>query len=125
MEALADCAISVRDRELECLRNIISVHVMHGLHAEIGKDQLLTVGELREHCKIEVSGRVEWGPSGPDDVSRMENRGANFLAARRLEQPFFDRRFFYSVVTKRLTRLRLGGWNDSAVSVNPGRSAMQ
>jgi hypothetical protein len=125
MEALADCAVGVRNPELECLRNIISMHMMHGFHAEIGKKQFLAGRELREHREIEVSGRVEWMPAGPDDVAGMENRRAYFFAVRRLKQPFFDRRFFYSVVAKWLARLRLGSWNDSAVSVNPDGSAMQ
>ncbi len=125
MEALADCAVRVRNRELERLRNIISVHVMNGFHPQIGKDQLLTVGELREHCGVEVSGWVEWRPARTDDVPRMENRRSNYFPSRRLEQPFFDRRLLYPVVAKRLARLRLDGGYDGAVSVDPGGSAMQ
>lgn len=125
MEALADCALRVGNRELEGLRNIVSVHVMHRFHPQIGKDQLLTIRELCEHRGVEVSGRVERSPARTDDVPGMENRRSNYFPARRLEQPFFDRRLLYSVVAKRLARLRLGGRDDAAVSVDPDGSAVQ
>lgn len=54
----------------------------------------------------------------------MEDRGSNYFAASRLEQPFLDRRLLYPVFAKRLARLRLGGRNDGAVPVNPNGSAM-
>ena len=125
MEALADCAVSVRNRELERLRDIVSVHVVHRFHPQIGKDQLLTIREPREHRGVKVSGRVERRPPRTDDVSGMENRRSNSFATRRLEQPFFDRRFSYSVIAKRLARQRLDGGDDGAVSVDPGGSAVQ
>ena len=68
---------------------------------------------------------VEWSPARTDDVPWMENRHSNYFAARRVEQPFFDRCLFYPVVAKGLARLRLGGRNDGAVSVNPNGSAVQ
>lgn len=125
MEALAHCAVRVRNGELEGLRDIISVHVMHGFHPQIGKDQLLTIREPPEYRGVEVSGWVEWRPARTDDVPGMEDRRSNYFAAHRLEQPFFDRRFPYPVVAKRLPRLRLNGRYDGAMSVDPGGSAMQ
>jgi hypothetical protein len=125
MEALTDGAVRVRDRELERLRNVISVHVMYCFHTEIRKDQLLTIRELSEHPGIEVSSRVEWSPARTDDVPGMENRRSNYFPARRLQQPFFDRRLLYSVVAKRLARLRLDGRDNGAVPVDPDSSAMK
>ena len=124
MEALADSAVRVPNGELERLRDIISVHVMHGFHPQIGKNQLLTIRELPEYHRVEVSGRVKRRPARTDDVPGMENRRSNHSPARRLEQPLFDRRFSDSVIAKRLARLRLDGGDDGAVAVDPGRSTM-
>jgi hypothetical protein len=125
MEALTDCTVRFRDRELERLRNVISVHVMYCFHTEIRKDQLLTIRELSEHPGIEVSSGVEWSPARTDDVPGMENRRSNYFPARRLQQPFFDRSLFDSVVAKRLARLRLRRRDNGAVPVNPDSSAMK
>src|SRR5215210_2446770 len=125
MEALAHRAVSVRDRELERLRNIISMHVVYSLHSQIGKDQLLTVRELREHRGVEMSDWVEWRPPRTDDVPGMEKRRSNSVTARRVQQPFLDRRLFYPVIAKRLARLRFGGGNDGAVPVDPDGPAVQ
>lgn len=125
MEALADCAVCVSNRELERLRNVVSVHVMHRFHPQVGKNQLLTTREPLEHRGVEMSGRVEWSPARTDDVPWMENRRSNYSLAHRIEQPCFDCRLFYPVVAKRLARLRLDGRNDGAVSVDPDGSAVQ
>jgi hypothetical protein len=125
MERLADRAARVRNRELECLRDVVSVDVMHSFHSEIGKDQLLTVRELPEHCEIEVARRVDRHPARTDDVPGMQNRRSNHSLPRCLEQVLFDRRFPDSVITERLARLRLRGGHDGAVSMHPGRPAVQ
>ena len=125
MEALADCAVRVCDRKLERLRQIISVNVMDRFHSQIRQDQLLAIRDLREHFRVEMSGRVKWTPAGTHDVPGMENRRSNHSLARWIEQPFFDRRLFYPVIAKRLARLRLCGRHDGAVSMHPDGSAME
>jgi hypothetical protein len=125
MERLADRAARVRNRELECLRDVVSVDVMHSFHTEIGKDQLFTVRELPEHCEIEVARRVDRRPARTDDVPGMQNRRSNHSQPCCLEQVLFDRRFPDSVIAERLARLRLRGRHDGAVPVHPGRPTVQ
>jgi hypothetical protein len=125
MKALADCTVSVGGRELECLRNIVSVNVMNGFHPEVGKRQLFTIFQALEHCGIEMSRRIEWWPTATDDVSGMQYGRSNQVLPHCLEQPFLDCRLFDSVVAEWIARLGFSGRNYRAVPMDPDRTAVK
>jgi hypothetical protein len=105
VKALPNGTLSVRDRKLERLRNIVGMHVVNGFHTEVRKQELVAVRELREHRGIEVPGRVEWRPAGADNVTRVKNPCSDYFLVRGIEQPLFDRRLFYPIVAEGLARL--------------------
>jgi len=125
VKALADRAVGVGERELECLRNIVSVHVVHRLHPEVGEDDFFAIRQTREHRRVEVSRWIHGRPSRPDDMARVHDRRANLFTARCVEQPSLDRRFFDSVIAEGRARQSLRGRNDRAMSVDPHRSAVE
>jgi len=105
VKALPDCALSVRDRKLERVRNIVGMHVMNGLHTEIRKEELVAVRELREHRGIEMPRRVEWRPAGANNVTRVKNPGSDYSLVRGIQQPSLDRCLSYPILPERVARL--------------------
>jgi len=105
VKALPNGTLSVRDRELERLCNIVGMHVMNGFHPEIRKQQLVAVRELRKHSGVEVPCRVEWRPAGANEVTRVKNRCSDCFRARSIQQPLLDRGLFYPIVPEGLAGL--------------------
>src|SRR3954469_7439940 len=54
MKTLADGIVGVSQRELECLRDIIGVYMVHRLHSFVRELQQLAASDAREHVGIEM-----------------------------------------------------------------------
>src|SRR5438876_9867541 len=72
METFTDRIIGVSERELECLRDIVRVHMVHSLHPVVRELQQLAVSNLGEHVRIEMPGRIQRVPPRTHHVPWMQ-----------------------------------------------------
>lgn len=101
MEAFSDSAFATGDGPLECLRDVVGVHVMKRLEPEIRQRDSSPPGQRAQHVGIAISRWADGRPSGPDDVPGMENRDRHSSAARLGEQELLDRGLANAVRPKR------------------------
>jgi hypothetical protein len=99
-------ARSIFQRELECSRNVFCVDMLESCKSIIRQLNRITALEAIEHCRIEISCRIDRHPSRARDVSRMEHRRRKTIACF-VEQIFLDRCLLYSVIAERLAGSRL------------------
>src|SRR5438105_14573133 len=104
MEAFTDGVVRVSERELERLRDIIGVHMMHGLHPCVRELQQLTVSNAREHLRIEMPGRIQRLPSWSHHVPRMQNHRPRIASPSGVEQQLFDGSLLNSLIAERVSR---------------------
>ena len=97
--------------------------VMDGLHPEIGKSKRFAFGERGENLRIEMPGRVERRPAGPDDMPGMDDRCRETVPARFVDQERLDRCLLHPVFAERPPRLHFGGGHLDAWAMHPDRSA--
>src|SRR5689334_9505724 len=98
VKTFTDSVIGLIDRQLERLRDIISVHMMHRLESLIGQHHYLAARDPSEHVKAEMSRRIDRIPPGPNEMPRMQNRRPRIPAPSGVEQKFFDRCLLDSVI---------------------------
>src|ERR1700746_1612168 len=74
MERFSDARSWARNCSLKPLGNVIGVHVMHGFESEIRQKQFFSPPKASEYLRIEMSRRVEWFPTRPDNMPRDAKR---------------------------------------------------
>ena len=80
VETFANSGIGASKRQLESLRDIVSVHVVNSFHSPIGQYQHLAARDAREDVGIQMAGWIHRIPSRPDKMTRVKDRGARIPA---------------------------------------------
>src|SRR5688500_12166154 len=125
MEASTDRFLSASDRQLECLRDIVRVYVVHGLHPLVRELQRLAVGNAGEHIRIEMAGGIQRLPPRTDKVPRMQNHGTGNASHTAVDQKLLDRGFLDSVIAERMSRRVFGYRNTCRATVHPHCATME
>ncbi len=110
---------------LESLGDVIGVHVVNRLQAEVGKDKILAPGKAGKDLWIEMAGGVQRRPPRPNNVSGMQHGGRKTVRAGLLQQIRFDSGFLAAIVAKGTAGLFLRHRDLDAVAMYPNRPAMQ
>ena len=124
MKGLANRRVRPRQRERECLCDVVDVHVVQRLRAEIGQPHVASGGEVVEHLDIEIAGGIDRRPSRSDQMSGVQDRRGNPSGPSFIHQIPFDGRLAAAVFAKRPTRLILRRRHLDAGPVNPDRPAV-
>jgi len=130
VKTLTDRIRGSSEGELERLRDIVSVHVMHRRHSIVRQHQRLTTSNSPEHLWIEMSGGIDRLPSRSNEVAGMQNYRAGISTPSGVEQELFDRTFLDPIVAERMSRRVLSysaAWfaHSTAFAVHPHRPAMK
>ena len=108
MEALTQCGFAITERQQKSARDILSVDMIEGLHAEIRKPQFGALRKCRKHFGIEVSLRIDGRPSRSDQMARMQHRYRQSGLPGLANQPRLNGSFADSVISEWLPRPFLG-----------------
>lgn len=74
MEGLTDCRGPVDGRLHKRLRDVVRVHVVQCLPAQIRQTDLPAGCQIRKHRRIEVCRRIQRNPTRPHQVARVQHR---------------------------------------------------
>lgn len=118
MKTFADRDAPVSDGLSESLRDIVRMYVVDRFQSEIWQAKFFTAGQAFEYLGIKVAGRIQWFPSGPDDVSRMQDGGGKSGQASFPQQIGLDGGFLNAVVAKRSAWRFFSGGNLDARSIS-------
>jgi hypothetical protein len=125
VEAFTDRIIRVSERELERLRDIVGVHMVHGLHPFVREPQQLAASKAGKNVRIEMPGRIQRIPPGTHQVSRMQYHRTGNAAPSAVEQKLFDSGLLDSVITERMSRIRFRRRYNGRAPVHPHCAAME
>src|SRR2546423_12604895 len=124
VKAFTNRIVSLIERELESLGDIVGVHVMHGCLSVIRKLHELAAGNAREHIGIEMPSGIHRVPTRSDDVPWMENQRPRSSAAGSVMQKLFNRGFLDAVIAERMAGGILCDRDSGRTTMDPHRAAM-
>src|SRR6266550_2596164 len=125
METLTDRIVSVTERELECLRDIVGMHMVDGFHPFVRQLQQLTMSNVGKNVRIEMPSGIYRLPPRPNNVTWMQNHRARIASPSSVEQQLFYRGLQNSVVAERMSRILFGRRYNSGTPVHPDRATME
>ena len=125
MKALPHGNTSARDGPNECLRDVIGVDVMHGLHAKVRERERLSGRKQGKDLWIEVSLWVNGVPPRSDEMSGMKQGYRKLISASLGQKKLLDGMLLHPILADWGPRRIFCRWDLAAVAVNPDGSAVK
>ena len=117
-------AIGAGNSERKRLRNVVGVHMVHGLQSEVGQVECLPLGKTLPRTKREVALWVDDRPAGPGNMTGTKAGASQSVRPLALHpKHFLDCGLADAVVAPRFARVVFVGGNGFERTLDPDRGA--